>query len=170
MSHQVIFRLPAVLLSVFLLVSCGGESTDNVSSGNIGAGNNVTDNSGTTTTTTTTTDNGGDTDTNTGTNTTDNSGGGTTEPGSSGGETGSALLSWTPPTTNSDGSTLTDLAGYKIYYGTSSGSYSQVQTTGPGLSSFVVENLASGTWYFAVSAFDTNGNEGVKSNEASKSI
>ncbi len=38
---------------------------------------------------------------------------------------GDATLSWDPPTTNADGTPLTDLAGYRIYYGTSSGSYSQ---------------------------------------------
>lgn len=84
---------------------------------------------------------------------------------------GTALLSWTPPTTNSDGSALTDLAGYKIYYGTSSGSYSQVVTiSDPGLSSHQVNGLSSGTWYFAVSAFDNSGNEGARSNESSKTI
>jgi hypothetical protein len=31
---------------------------------------------------------------------------------------GQATLSWDPPTTNVDGTPLTDLAGYKVYYGT----------------------------------------------------
>jgi hypothetical protein len=35
----------------------------------------------------------------------------------------STTLSWTAPTQNDDGSTLTDLAGYRIYWGTTSGSY-----------------------------------------------
>lgn len=34
-------------------------------------------------------------------------------------------LSWNPPTANTDGSQLTDLAGYKVYYGTISGYYTQ---------------------------------------------
>src|SRR3989304_6108420 len=38
---------------------------------------------------------------------------------------GDAILSWNSPTTNMDGSPLNDLAGYRIYYGTASGSYSQ---------------------------------------------
>ncbi|HTF99819.1 MAG TPA: Ig-like domain-containing protein, partial [Nitrospirota bacterium] len=37
--------------------------------------------------------------------------------------TGSASLAWVAPTTNSDGSTCTDLSGFKIYYGTASGTY-----------------------------------------------
>ena len=32
---------------------------------------------------------------------------------------GSATLDWTPVTQNTDGTVLTDLAGYKVYYGTS---------------------------------------------------
>ena len=70
--------------------------------------------------------------------------------------TGSATLSWTPPTQNSDGSPLVDLAGYKIYWGTASGSYtSVVQLGNPGLATYVVDGLASGaTYYFAVSAFN----------------
>src|SRR3990172_13172687 len=39
---------------------------------------------------------------------------------------GQAVLTWTPPTTNADGTPLTDLAGYKVYYGTASGNYSTV--------------------------------------------
>ncbi|HZX49313.1 MAG TPA: fibronectin type III domain-containing protein, partial [Nitrospirota bacterium] len=39
---------------------------------------------------------------------------------------GQAILTWDPPTTNSDGSPLTDLAGYKVYYGPTSGNYSAV--------------------------------------------
>jgi len=34
-----------------------------------------------------------------------------------------ATVSWIPPTTNTDGTALTDLAGYKVYYGTVSWSY-----------------------------------------------
>ncbi len=37
----------------------------------------------------------------------------------SSGERGAATVAWIPPTRNSDGSTITDLAGYTIYYGTS---------------------------------------------------
>ena len=84
---------------------------------------------------------------------------------------GVATLTWTPPTTNVDGSTLNDLAGYKIYYGTSSRSYSNpIIVANPGIASYVVENLASGTYYFGVAAFDYSGNESAISNEASKVI
>ncbi|MEL7451498.1 MAG: Ig-like domain-containing protein, partial [Pseudomonadota bacterium] len=84
---------------------------------------------------------------------------------------GSATISWDPPTQSTDGSPLNDLAGYRVYYGTSPGSYSnQVEANNPGLSSLVVDNLPSGTWYFVTTAFDTAGNESAYSNVASKTI
>lgn len=84
---------------------------------------------------------------------------------------GTASLSWTPPTKNTDGTDLTDLAGYYIHIGTSSGDYSSViEVRQNDINSFLVEDLAEGTWYFALSAFDTSGNESEKSNEGSKVI
>jgi hypothetical protein len=84
---------------------------------------------------------------------------------------GTASLTWMPPTTNQDGSSMDDLAGYKVYYGTSSGSYPNiVPLNNPGLSSYVVDNLIPGTYYFVVTAYDTSGNESAYSNEASKVI
>ncbi len=88
-----------------------------------------------------------------------------------GSATGSADISWTPPTTNTDGSTLTNLAGYTIYYGTSPGSLTQtVQLTNIGLTNYVVSGLASGTWYFAVTAYTSSGSRSSLSNMASKTI
>jgi hypothetical protein len=86
--------------------------------------------------------------------------------------TGSATLSWSPPTANTDGSALLDLAGYKVYWGTASHSYSNsVQIDNPGLSSYVVEGLAaSSTYYFAVTAVNSLGVESTLSNEASKTL
>jgi len=85
--------------------------------------------------------------------------------------TGSATLNWTPPTQNSDGSALVDLAGYKIVYGTSSSSLSQqIDLATAGLTSYVVQNLASGTYYFALKAYNTTGIESDLSNIASKTI
>lgn len=84
---------------------------------------------------------------------------------------GSATLSWTPPTQNSDGSTLTDLAGYRVHYGRSAGQLSQtVEITNASLSTYVVENLSSGTWYFAVVTVSSGGTTSVLSNVATKTI
>ena len=81
--------------------------------------------------------------------------------------TGSATLSWTPPTRNTNGTTLTNLAGYRILYGTSPTSLTRtVQVANAGLSRYVVENLASGRWYFSVRAYTTTGVESAASNSA----
>ncbi len=82
---------------------------------------------------------------------------------------GSATLSWAPPTTNTDGTPLTDLAGFKVYYGTSSGSYTQVVNAG-NVTTYTVNNLTSDTYYFVTTAYDTTGNESAYSNEVSKII
>ena len=90
--------------------------------------------------------------------------------GSSGsGSVGSATLTWNAPTTNADGSPLTDLAGYKIYYGTSSGNYS-VSVDVRNVTTYTVDSLSSGKYYFAVTAYDTSNNESGYSNEVSKQI
>ena len=84
---------------------------------------------------------------------------------------GSATLSWTAPTQNEDGSALTNLAGYKIYYGRSSGSYSnEVRIDNPGITSFVVDNLSPDTYFFAATAFNSAGAESRFSGEAIKTV
>lgn len=84
---------------------------------------------------------------------------------------GTASLSWTPPTTNTDGSTLTNLAGYRISYGTSASALTQqIQISNPGVASYVVSGLGSGTYYFAIRAYNTAGAESASSTVASKTI
>ena len=83
---------------------------------------------------------------------------------------GEATLSWDPPTTNVDGSPLTDLGGYKIYYGTASGSYTTSIDVGNTVSYTVTNLIAGTTYYFAATASDTLYNESGYSNEVSKII
>src|SRR3989304_713091 len=83
---------------------------------------------------------------------------------------GQAVLSWEAPATNADGSPLTDLSGYRIYYGTSSGVYGTAIDVGNVITS-TVTNLTDGSlYYFAVTAYDLSRNESDFSNEVSKSI
>jgi hypothetical protein len=85
--------------------------------------------------------------------------------------TGNATVSWTAPTTNSDGTALTDLASYRILYGRATNTLDQsAQVNNPGLTSYTVENLAQGTWYFAVVAVNTAGTTSDPSNVTSKAI
>ena len=84
---------------------------------------------------------------------------------------GSATLTWTPPTTNTDGSALTNLAGYRVRWGPAPGNYTNsVTLTNPGLATYVVTNLVSGTHYFVVTAVNSSGVESQLSNVASKTM
>jgi len=61
------------------------------------------------------------------------------------------------------------VAGYKLYYGTSSRNYSNNINVGM-VTSYTVSGLAPGTYYFTVTAYDASGNESGFSNEAIKTI
>jgi len=81
----------------------------------------------------------------------------------------STTLSWTPPTENEDGSPLMDLAGYKIYWGTTRGQYTHsVTIDNPGISSYVVENLSPGIYDFAGTSFNLEGTESDYSDPVTK--
>ena len=83
----------------------------------------------------------------------------------------SATIRWVTPTTNADGSALGDLAGFRIFYGNSSGSYPfNSVVDSPAAASVVLQNLAAGTWFFSVKAVDSHGNESSLSAEVSKVI
>lgn len=85
--------------------------------------------------------------------------------------TGTATLDWTPPIQNSDGSALTNLAGYTVYYGTSPDSLTEsVKVSNPGLSAYTLSNLSSGTWYFSVTAYSLTGIESSRSGVISTTI
>lgn len=77
---------------------------------------------------------------------------------------GSAQLSWTAPTENADGSPLTDLAGFRVYWGAAEDELSySVQIDNPSISMYLVENLTPSQWFFAVTAIDAGGNESALS-------
>jgi hypothetical protein len=85
--------------------------------------------------------------------------------------TGSASLSWTAPTQNTDGTPLTGLAGYTIYYGTSPGALTEtIELAIPSATGYVVSSLSSGTYYFAVAAYTTVGTQSAQSSAVSKTI
>ncbi len=84
---------------------------------------------------------------------------------------GSATLSWTPPTENTDGSALVNLSGYKIYYGTNAGAMNQtIALNGTGLTSYVISNLSPATYYFAITAVSSAGLESDRSGVATKLV
>jgi hypothetical protein len=80
-------------------------------------------------------------------------------------------LGWVAPTQNSNGTPITDLAGYKIHYGTASQDYTQVVSiTNPSLSRYVLDSLPSGTYYFAISSYNSQGLESPLSGEITASL
>ncbi len=85
--------------------------------------------------------------------------------------TGSATVNWTPPTANTDGSALTDLARFKVVYGTSASSLTRTAVVDdPTRRQTTISSLAPATWYFAVRAVKSNGVESINSNVASKAV
>lgn len=73
-------------------------------------------------------------------------------------------LTWDPPTTYMNGSALTNLVGYKLYMGTTTGNLTLVSDVG-NTTTYTVSNVAPGTTvYFAVTAYDSNGVESDMSN------
>lgn len=84
---------------------------------------------------------------------------------------GSATLSWTAPTTNTDGTPLSDLIAYKIYYGTTPNQWSnQVYIDNPSITTYVVDNLSPNTYYFSATSINSMGVESAFSNMASKTV
>jgi Putative Ig domain len=82
-----------------------------------------------------------------------------------------AALSWTVPTENADGTPLTNLAGYRVYHGTSVTALSDIRDISrPDLTQYLFESLASGTHYFAITALNASGVESALSGIGSKII
>jgi hypothetical protein len=84
---------------------------------------------------------------------------------------GSVTLSWSQPTQNTNGTALTNLAGYLIRYGTSSTALGwQISVGSPTSNSVEIGNLSAGTWYFEVAAVNTLQTDSQFSAAVSKSI
>lgn len=87
----------------------------------------------------------------------------------------SVTLSWTPPTTNTDGSALTDLAGFTIYRGTTTTLAPIQDVANSGVATVVLPSQPAGTLFYAVTAYKNGGNpvrkiESAFSNVASKIV
>lgn len=85
---------------------------------------------------------------------------------------GQAVLSWTKPTQNTDGSALTDGLGYKVWSATSvTGLAAATPVTVAGINTltYTVTNLAAGPWYFQVATVASSG-ESVRTNHVTTTI
>jgi hypothetical protein len=84
---------------------------------------------------------------------------------------GSATVSWTAPTTNTDGTALTDLASYRVVYGQDAEALTQTSSViNASATEHTVNNLTAGTWYFGVIVVNAAGVESGLSNVATKTI
>lgn len=83
---------------------------------------------------------------------------------------GTALTSWVAPTQYTDGSALTNLAGFKVYHGTSAAALTDVRQVAAGVLSFSFTGLPSGTHYFAVTAVTATGAESALSTIGTKTV
>jgi hypothetical protein len=91
--------------------------------------------------------------------------------GGSSGSPGSVTLSWDPPTQNTNGTALTNLAGFYIYYGTRSNAYTNtIQIANPGVTTYIVDNLSPGTYYFVVTAYTAGGQDSAYSAQVSTTV
>lgn len=71
---------------------------------------------------------------------------------------GSVTLSWLPPTQNVDGSPIDSLSGYRLLYGQSPRDYTElVVIDNPGITTYMIEGLTTGDWYFAIQTVDGEG-------------
>lgn len=69
-----------------------------------------------------------------------------------------AVLNWTPPTRNTDGSALTNLAGYKLLYRKKpSLTWTVKKISNPGLRTVTLWGLAPGTWQFCMKSYNNVG-------------
>lgn len=85
----------------------------------------------------------------------------------------STILNWTAPVARSDQSplSLADIGGYRVYYGTVEGEYPYRIDVNDGTAVEVVMNdLPTGTYYFVVTTYDTEGRESEYSTVVVKAI
>ena len=80
-------------------------------------------------------------------------------------------LSWDVPTRTEEGETLQNLAGYRIHFGTNENALvNSIEVQSAGQNTFTVQNLPRGTYFFAVRAFTSSGEESKLSNVISRNI
>lgn len=93
-------------------------------------------------------------------------------PGTASAQECGASLSWEPPTKNTDGTQLLDLAGFRAYWGCEAPAMysSSAVLLNPTVTSYQITGLDTGTCYFTVTSFNDAGAESAPSNEASKTL
>ena len=86
---------------------------------------------------------------------------------------GDAVLTWDPPLTYEDNSTILpgEIQSYKVYYGQADGGpYTNVVTVPGNVTTATITGLAKATWYFVATAITTNGLESSYSTQVAKAV
>jgi VCBS repeat-containing protein len=86
---------------------------------------------------------------------------------------GDINVSWIAPTEREDGTSISmsEIAGYRVYYGTAEGDYTdQVEVAGGSTMQVTLPNLVSGTYYIVVTTYDTDGRESAYSQMVTRRI
>lgn len=84
---------------------------------------------------------------------------------------GEVTLSWRPPSQRENGEPLSNLAGYRLLFGQRSERYDEdIYIDSPGITTYTVENLLAGSWYFVMTAVDRDGLESGYSAEIERTI
>lgn len=84
-----------------------------------------------------------------------------------------AMISWDQPTQRATGSPLpsSQIGGYFLYYGTNKDNLNvRLKLPDKNIREYTINGLAPGTYYFAVSAYDVDLEEGPKSVISTKTI
>jgi hypothetical protein len=85
--------------------------------------------------------------------------------------TQAVTLSWSAPTENTNGTALTNLAGYVIYYGTSATAMTQqINVNTVGMLVYQIPDLAPGNWYFQIMSVNSAGVQSSASATVTMSI
>ena len=98
---------------------------------------------------------------------------GSDSPALGGGTSGQAMLSWIAPSTRADNShlALNDVEGFRVYYGTSASSLVLLADLNDNsITEYTTDAMPSGSYFFAVTAYDTDGNESGFSNVINKDV
>ncbi len=85
-------------------------------------------------------------------------------------EAGTAKLDWIPPTTRADGTALTDLAGYRVYYGSMASELTQNVTIADPTARTTTLTVPDGKWYFALVAYSAGGTSSDFSTVVNKTV
>lgn len=74
-------------------------------------------------------------------------------------DAGSVTLAWVPPSRYTDGSPLTNLASYRVFYGRGAGDMDSIDVVDGDATGHTVRGLAPGVWLFAIKVVDGDGRQ-----------